>query len=249
MPKESSKKRNRNNLVTNSNFNSNDETNIIINSPNNNLVNIFKPPFPPALTIDDLIKNAQTSDNKPKMVPNAFIAYRMALIREYRIKNKNIKLPRMGVFSRIAENSWNKEPQHVKGYYNKLTQDAKLFYKQNTIQIVLDKHMINILMTKKGNRFDFKNHHVIKDTYSVTRNLILSTRALLDSTSATSNSESMMDIDGETEQYQDPNGKKFRWESQFKLMMLARLIFVLLTLVSKRKLEFCKNMLKFWNKL
>ncbi|CAB4490770.1 unnamed protein product [Rhizophagus irregularis] len=116
MPKESSKKRNRNNL----------------------------PPFPPALTIDDLIKNAQTSDNKPKMVPNAFIAYRMALIREYRIKNKNIKLPRMGVFSRIAENSWNKEPQHVKGYYNKLTQDAKLFYKQNTIQIVLDKHMINI---------------------------------------------------------------------------------------------------------
>ncbi|CAB4382992.1 unnamed protein product [Rhizophagus irregularis] len=102
------------------------------------------PPFPPALTIDDLIKNAQTSDNKPKMVPNAFIAYRMALIREYRIKNKNIKLPRMGVFSRIAENSWNKEPQHVKGYYNKLTQDAKLFYKQNTIQIVLDKHMINI---------------------------------------------------------------------------------------------------------
>nr|ANQ32569.1 MATA-HMG [Rhizophagus irregularis] len=144
MPKESSKKRNRNNLVTNSNFNSNDETNIIINSPNNNLVNIFKPPFPPALTIDDLIKNAQTSDNKPKMVPNAFIAYRMALIREYRIKNKNIKLPRMGVFSRIAENSWNKEPQHVKGYYNKLTQDAKLFYKQNTIQIVLDKHMINI---------------------------------------------------------------------------------------------------------
>ncbi|CAB4378432.1 unnamed protein product [Rhizophagus irregularis] len=45
------------------------------------------------------------------------------------------------------------------------------------------------------------------------------TRALLDSTSATSNSESMMDIDGETEQYQDPNGKKFRWDETTRSLL------------------------------
>jgi hypothetical protein len=146
MPKESSKKRNRNNLAINSNFNLSNEINII---PNNNLIDIIKPSFPPTLTIDDLIKNALSS-NKPKMVPNAFIAYRMALIREYRSKNKNIKLPRMGDFSRIAEDSWNKEPQHVKSYYNKLTKDAKSLYKQNTIQIVLDKHMNNVNVQKSG---------------------------------------------------------------------------------------------------
>src|SRR6185437_1894303 len=76
----------------------------------------FKPPFPPTLTINDLTKNVFSSGNKQKMVPNAFIAYRMALIKEFSIKNSNLKLPRMSDFSRIAEKSWNKEPKYVKSF-------------------------------------------------------------------------------------------------------------------------------------
>ncbi|SRR6266540_7524268 len=47
----------------------------------------------------------------------------------------------MGQLSKIAKNSWNKESQNVKDFYNKLSEDAKSLYRQNTIQIVLDKHM------------------------------------------------------------------------------------------------------------
>src|SRR6266498_5784688 len=118
---------------------------------NNKRVNIsdknsntdIKPVFPSTLTTNDLIENALKSDTpnkrKAKSLPNAFIAYRMALIREYH--NKNIKLPPMGQLSKITKNSWNKESQNVKDFYNKLAEDAKYLYKQSTIQIVLDSHM------------------------------------------------------------------------------------------------------------
>ncbi len=117
------------------------------NNSNSVLANI-KPAFPPILTTNDLIENAlKTSSTndiyiRPKTLPNAFIAYRMALTKE--CHNKNIKLPPVGQFSKIAKNSWNKESQNVKDFYKKLAEDAKSLYKQNkqnTIQIVLDKHM------------------------------------------------------------------------------------------------------------
>jgi len=47
----------------------------------------------------------------------------------------------MGQLSKITKNSWNKESQNVKDFYNKLAEDAKYLYKQHTIQIVLDSHM------------------------------------------------------------------------------------------------------------
>src|SRR5688572_31510187 len=109
----------------------------------NNFNTDIKPKCPPILTINDLIKNALKSDTpnkrKPKTFPNAFIAYRMALIKEYR--NKKVKLPPMGQLSKIAKTSWDEESQNVKDFYNKLVEDAKALYKQNTIQIVLDDHM------------------------------------------------------------------------------------------------------------
>ena len=69
----------------------------------------------------------------------------MALIKEYR--NKNIKLPPMGQFSKIAKSSWNRETQNVKDFYNKLAEDAKHLYKQSTIQIVLDNYMDEYITT------------------------------------------------------------------------------------------------------
>ncbi|GBB98432.1 hypothetical protein RclHR1_32220001 [Rhizophagus clarus] len=104
----------------------------------NNILTIVKPTFPSTLIIDDLITSNNTND-KPKSLPNAFIAYRMALMKEYRIKN--CKLPPMSEVSIIASNSWNTEPKHVKDFYKSLVKDAKSIYKQNNIQIVLDKHM------------------------------------------------------------------------------------------------------------
>ncbi|CAG8712560.1 11368_t:CDS:1, partial [Funneliformis mosseae] len=70
------------------------ETNII----NSNIVLVeLKPNFPPNLTTDELIKNAiksnASNNSKVKTLPNAFIAYRMALQKEY-YKN-TIKLPPM----------------------------------------------------------------------------------------------------------------------------------------------------------
>jgi hypothetical protein len=103
----------------------------------NSILTILKPSFPSTLMIDDLIKN--NTNNKPKSFPNAFIAYRMALMKEYRIKNR--KFPSMREISKIAKNSWNMEPKHVKNFYELLVKDAKSTYKKNNIQIVLDRHM------------------------------------------------------------------------------------------------------------
>ncbi|PKK67619.1 hypothetical protein RhiirC2_751488 [Rhizophagus irregularis] len=119
------------------NSNLNNETNFNGNNYNNLFINL-KPAFPSTITTKDLIKNANTN-NKPKWFPNAFIAYRMALVREFRIKN--CKLPSMGEVSKIAKNFWNMEPKNVKDFYEALVKEAKSTYKKNNIQILLDKHM------------------------------------------------------------------------------------------------------------
>lgn len=100
----------------------------------NNILTILKPSFPSSLTVNDLIKNVNTNtnntNNKPKLFPNAFILYRMALMKEYHVKN--CKLPLMGEVSKIAKNSWNMEPKHVKDFYKSLVKDAKLTYKHKS---------------------------------------------------------------------------------------------------------------------
>ncbi|CAB4433171.1 unnamed protein product [Rhizophagus irregularis] len=124
-----------------------------IDNPNNNNLIDIKPSFPPTLTIDELIKNSN-ANNKPKLVPNAFIVYRMALMKEYRIKK--CKIPPVGKVSKIAKSSWNMEPKNVKDFYESLVKDAKSIYKQNNIQIVLDKHMNDYAENKqKSNYMDF----------------------------------------------------------------------------------------------
>ncbi|RIA80525.1 hypothetical protein C1645_838548 [Glomus cerebriforme] len=120
-----------------------------------------KPSFPPNLTINDLIKNANIN-NKPKMIPNAFIIYRMALMKEYRIKNRKM-LP-MSEISKIAKNSWIAESKHVKDFYKSLVKNAKSIYKQNNIQIVLDKNM-NYMNYEKNNQkgYDVERQREVKN--------------------------------------------------------------------------------------
>jgi hypothetical protein len=136
MPKISLKQKNRKRVTSFINVN-NIETNISGHNFNYAFTDI-KPSFPSTLTINELIKNSN-ANNKPKLFPNAFIAYRMALMKEYRIKN--LKLPPMSEVSKIAKNYWNMEPKNVKDFYESLVKNAKSFYKQNNIQIVLDRHM------------------------------------------------------------------------------------------------------------
>ncbi|CAG8542362.1 16317_t:CDS:1 [Funneliformis mosseae] len=108
---------------------------------NNNVSTVTKPTFPPALTTIDLISTIKCTSNssKAKTFPNAFIAYRIAFIKEYR--NKDIKLPPMCKLSSIAKSSWNEEPQNVKDFYIKLSEDAKSLYKKKSVQFMFDKHM------------------------------------------------------------------------------------------------------------
>ncbi|RIA80524.1 hypothetical protein C1645_838547 [Glomus cerebriforme] len=118
-------------------INSNIDT-ISESSSNNALANNIKPSFPSTLTINDLIKNTN-KNNKQNSIPNPFIVYRMALIKEYRIKNR--KLPPMSEVSKIAKDFWKFEPMHVKDFYKSLVKDAKSIFKQNNIQIIYDKNM------------------------------------------------------------------------------------------------------------
>ncbi|RGB37952.1 hypothetical protein C1646_665779 [Rhizophagus diaphanus] len=134
MPKISSKQKNRK-IVTSSMKNNRNNNNINSFHLRNDLAEV-KPSFPTTVTMKDLIRNAVNSYSR-RSLPNAFFAYRMALINEYRIKNR--KLPRMGEISKIAKIFWDLEPDYVKDSYKTLTRDAKSLYKQN--QIVLDKNM------------------------------------------------------------------------------------------------------------
>ncbi|CAI2185553.1 17397_t:CDS:1 [Funneliformis geosporum] len=128
------------------------ETNVSFNTIDNFSTDI-KPSFIPTLTTNDLIKNATKpgtlNKNRAKTLPNAFIAYRMALTKEYRNKNK---LPLMGQLSRIAKDFWKKEPQNIKNFYKTLAEDAKSLYNQNTIQFVFDKHMNKFENDQEGGR-------------------------------------------------------------------------------------------------
>ncbi|GBC05794.1 hypothetical protein RclHR1_06420017 [Rhizophagus clarus] len=150
MPK---KQKNRLSFIVNSRINvKHGKPNVNVNNSNNNFTDV-RPSFPPDLTINDLIKKTvNNTKNKPKTFPNAYIAYRMALVKE--CHNKNWKLPPMGEFSKITSNSWNTEPKHVKDFYDSLVKEAKSNYKLNNIQFVLDKHMSNNVPTRANDEGD-----------------------------------------------------------------------------------------------
>ncbi|CAG8680726.1 4589_t:CDS:2 [Funneliformis caledonium] len=125
---------------TNNNFDSKfNKREINIGDESHNYVH--KPTFPFSLSLNNIISVIKAPKNNKiaKTFPNAFITYKKALIKENR--NRNIKLPPMRHLSKITSCYWDEEPENVKEFYKKLSEDAKSFYKQNTIQIVFDKHV------------------------------------------------------------------------------------------------------------
>ncbi|CAI2165284.1 8577_t:CDS:2 [Funneliformis geosporum] len=95
------------------------------NNGDDNYNYVLKPTFPSRLSMNEIIGVIKSPSNnkKAKTFPNAFIAYKIALIKENRIRN--IKLPPMGQLSKIASCYWNKESENVKEVYRKLSEDAK----------------------------------------------------------------------------------------------------------------------------
>jgi hypothetical protein len=159
MPKALSKKKDYDRTVDNSKLNS--EINISENNIND-ILSYVRPSFPPIIKVDDLIKNARMN-NKRKSIPNAFIVYRMALIKEYRIKNR--KLPPMAEISKIAKSSWDIEPKEVKDYYEEFVREAKSIYNKSNVQIVMDKHM-------NDSKNYIKNEQALNQTKSNTMDVI-----------------------------------------------------------------------------
>lgn len=166
MPKTILKKKDYNRTFINPDINvDNSKMNTEIDISENNISNIIsyiRPSFPPIVKIDDLIKNAKMN-NKRKSIPNAFIVYRMALIKEYRIKNR--KLPPMAELSKIAKNSWDLEPKEVKDYYEDFVKEAKSIYNKSNVQIVMDKHV-------SGSKNCIKNEQALNQTMSNIMNVM-----------------------------------------------------------------------------
>ena len=87
----------------------------------------IRPPFPPVITAQDLIPAEISSKAEIVRIPNAFIAYRMALVRE--LKSQNIAYHRSNVSS-LASRLWAEESKEVKDIYRKMTTDAQILYNQ-----------------------------------------------------------------------------------------------------------------------
>ncbi|CAG8724816.1 16523_t:CDS:1, partial [Funneliformis mosseae] len=110
-----------------------------------------------------------------KTFPNAFITYKKALIKENR--NRNIKLPPMRQLSKIASCYWDEEPENVKAFYRKLSEEAKSLYKmENPIQIVFDKSMnvvdVSSRVTSVTNKVDSNYVNYIQGNEDPVENII-----------------------------------------------------------------------------
>ncbi|CAI2167618.1 13360_t:CDS:1 [Funneliformis geosporum] len=87
-----------------------------------------RPPFPPKLTAYDLIPTEVSSKAENVRIPNAFIAYRMALVRE--LKSQKVASHRSNV-STYASRLWAEEPEHVKETYRKMANDATILHNKS----------------------------------------------------------------------------------------------------------------------
>ncbi|CAG8457003.1 728_t:CDS:1 [Ambispora leptoticha] len=86
---------------------------------------MVKPQYPPNLTVEDLMQNALQKLKKTgkfSKIPNAFMAYRMQLQKEFAL---HYSYPGMRKLSSIAANLWKEEDENVKKTYQNLTREAQ----------------------------------------------------------------------------------------------------------------------------
>ncbi|CAG8536161.1 943_t:CDS:2 [Ambispora leptoticha] len=85
---------------------------------------VKKPPFPPQLTVEELMTNAleKLRKNKISKTPNAFLAYRMAFQKQFYNTKSH---PTMRDLSLMATKFWLQEPEYIKARYYQLMKEAK----------------------------------------------------------------------------------------------------------------------------
>ncbi|CAG8542262.1 5528_t:CDS:1 [Diversispora eburnea] len=99
-----------------------------ININYQNTTKILKIPFPPSISVDEIVqihlKNRIKNVNK---TVNAFIIYRKEynhVVAKLNISSKDV--------SKFARNSWENEPEVVKDYYRQMAKNVKKSYKQKS---------------------------------------------------------------------------------------------------------------------
>ncbi|CAG8494101.1 9936_t:CDS:2 [Ambispora leptoticha] len=89
------------------------------------------PRFPPDITIQELLEKAISKlehTGQVSRIPNAFIAYRMAVCKELHSMNHPvITQPQL---SSITQASWVEEPEHVRKEYQRISAEAREIFKK-----------------------------------------------------------------------------------------------------------------------
>ncbi|RIA86509.1 hypothetical protein C1645_740799 [Glomus cerebriforme] len=102
------------------------QTNSSRNSFDNNYSN--RPPFPPIITAQDLIpEDISSSEAETFKIPNAYIAYRRALVKH--LRSQKVACHRSNISS-LASRLWSEESEDVKNAYRKMATDAQMLYNQ-----------------------------------------------------------------------------------------------------------------------
>ncbi|KAG9301822.1 hypothetical protein G9A89_004501 [Geosiphon pyriformis] len=96
------------------------------------------PRYPPVITPMKLIGKAiikLKTTGKQSRIPNAFIAYRMAVCQEIRSgKHSRITQPQLSI---IVKQGWANEPEYVRKEYQQIATDARNLYKQIRYEFIL----------------------------------------------------------------------------------------------------------------
>src|SRR5947199_10209894 len=96
-----------------------------------NIPNDIKFPFPPKISIYDLLSRTTLLNGNNKRIPNAFIIYRMTLHRELVSKGYKVSLSQL---STMAANAWKCESEEAKQAYIDLVNDAKVLYRKISLK-------------------------------------------------------------------------------------------------------------------
>ncbi|CAG8442218.1 9896_t:CDS:1 [Ambispora leptoticha] len=95
------------------------------------------PRFPPVLTAESILDKAiwkLKNFRQGSRVPNAFIAYRMAVCHELKLLNRRaMTQPQL---SSMAKASWAEEPEYVRKEYQRISSEARELYR-NIYQIYM----------------------------------------------------------------------------------------------------------------
>ncbi|GBC05204.1 hypothetical protein RclHR1_00610016 [Rhizophagus clarus] len=83
----------------------------------NNKILLINVPYPPELTVDEILSRRSTGKLGSK-APNQFFLYRLAYIKELRKIGENISMTKISPYISM---SWSKEPSEVKKAYKKLS--------------------------------------------------------------------------------------------------------------------------------